>query len=141
MMPDTAQWVHDKLGLADPFSFDQMYDADTNVHYACWYLSYLSDRFRADPILVSAAFHAGQNTVQNWLNDSRYSSDRQTISLAKMAEGPTRNYATRVLKDFAAYRRIYYEGGLEDAATATAETKPAQSAASVSMGAAVAAAR
>ena len=141
MMPDTAQWVHDKLGLADPFSFDQMYDADTNVHYACWYLSYLSDRFRADPILVSAAFHAGQNTVQNWLNDSRYSSDRQTISLEKMAEGPTRNYATRVLKDFATYRRIYYEGGLEAAATAAAVTKSALSAASVSPGAAVAAAR
>ena len=147
MMPDTAQWVHDKMGLAETFSFDQMYDPDTNVHYACWYLAYLSDRFRADPILVSAAFHAGQNTVQNWLNDSRYSTDRQTISLEKMAEGPTRNYATRVLKDFATYRRLYYEGGLEAATAATAAgAETARSAVlpvvkTVSMGAAVTAAR
>ena len=112
MMPDTAEWVHGKMGLKDEYNFDQMYDAETNVHYACWYLAFLSERFHNDPILVSAAFHAGQNTVQNWLNDSRYSADSQTISLAQMAEGPTKTYATRVLKAYATYRRLYYEGGI-----------------------------
>ncbi|HNW87523.1 MAG TPA: transglycosylase SLT domain-containing protein [Candidatus Limiplasma sp.] len=120
MMPDTAEWVHGKMGLTDEYSFDQMYDPDTNVHYACWYLAFLSDRFHNDPILVSAAFHAGQNTVQNWLNDSRYSQDAQTISLSQMADGPTKTYATRVLKAFATYRRLYYEGGLDTNTTAGA---------------------
>ena len=115
MMPDTAEWVHGKMGLTDEYSFDLMFDAETNVHYACWYLAFLAQRFHNDPILVSAAFHAGQTTVQNWLNDSRYSVDSQSISLDKMAEGPTKNYATRVLKSFAVYRRLYYEGGLEQA--------------------------
>lgn len=122
MMPDTAEWVHGKIGDTSEYSFDQMYDPDTNVRYACWYLAYLSDRFRGDPVLVAAAFHAGQTTVQNWLNDSRYSADSTSIQLANMAEGPTKTYATRVLKAFAAYRRLYYEGGLEALHMADADT-------------------
>ncbi|NLI22374.1 MAG: transglycosylase SLT domain-containing protein [Clostridiales bacterium] len=119
MMPDTAQWVYGKMGESGAYSFDLMYDPDTNVHYACWYLAFLSDRFRGDPILVSAAFHAGQNTVQNWLNDSRYSTDSVSISLERMTDGPTKTYVTRVLKAFATYRRLYYEGGLEQAGAST----------------------
>lgn len=120
IMPETASWVHGKMGLTDEYSFDLMFDPDTNVHYACWYLAFLGERFHDDPILVSAAFHAGQTTVQNWLNDSRYSADSQSIKLENMAEGPTKSYATRVLKDFAVYRRLYYEGGLTSA-TPTAD--------------------
>ena len=113
MMPDTAQWVFGKIGDAGEFSFDSMYDPATNVRYACWYLNYLSERFRGDPVLVAAAFHAGQTTVQNWLNDSRYSQDNQTITLEDMMDGPTKTYATRVTRAFAVYRRLYYEGGVE----------------------------
>ena len=111
MMPETAQWVFEKIGDTGDFSFDAMYDPATNVRYACWYLHYLSERFRGDPVLVAAAFHAGQSTVQNWLNDSRYSQDSQTISLEDMMDGPTKTYATRVTRAFAVYRRLYYEGG------------------------------
>jgi soluble lytic murein transglycosylase len=127
MMPDTAERVHGKIGDTIDYSFDLMYDADTNVRYACWYLSYLSDIFRGDPVLVSAAFHAGQTTVQNWLNDSRYSANSTSIELSKMAEGPTKTYATRVLKAYAVYRRLYYEGGAEAAPSAAddSQTTPA----------------
>ena len=34
-----------------------------------------------------------------------------------MAEGPTKNYATRVMNSYAIYRRLYYEGGLPAAST------------------------
>ncbi len=118
MMPDTAEWVHGKIDETTAYSFDLMYDPDTNVKYACWYLAYLSDLFNNDPVLVSAAFHAGQTTVKNWLSDSRYSTDSQSIDLSQMAEGPTKNYATRVLNAFAIYRRLYYEGGADSLQTA-----------------------
>lgn len=109
IMPDTYSWVHGKIGEGAFENFDTMYDATTNVRYACWYMNFLSGRFRGDPVLVSAAFHAGQGTVQNWLNDSRYSADSQTIALEDMMDGPTKNYATRVLRAYAVYKRLYYE--------------------------------
>ena len=117
MMPDTAEWVHGKIDANTEYSFDLMYDPDANVKYACWYLAYLGNYFHNDPVLVAAAFHAGQTTVKNWLNDSRYSMDSQTIELKNMAEGPTKNYATRVMNSYAIYRRLYYEGGLPAAST------------------------
>lgn len=109
MMPDTAEWVHGKIAREEEYSFDSMYDPGTNVRYACWYMNFLSERFRGDPVLVAAAFHAGQGTVQNWLNDSRYSADSLTIDLEDMMDGPTKSYATRVLNAYAVYKRLYYE--------------------------------
>lgn len=120
MMPDTAEWVSGKLDDTANYSFDQMYDPTKNVHYACWYLAYLSNLFHDDPVLVSAAFHAGQTTVQNWLSDSRYSMDSQSIQLENMVEGPTKNYATRVVKAYSVYKRLYYEGGSDEIAAAVA---------------------
>lgn len=115
LMEDTAGWIYEKMGGAGEYSFDSMYDAETNVEYGCWYLNFLSERFRGDPVLVAASFHAGQGEVQNWLNDSRYSQDGLTIQLDDMIDGPTKQYATRVLDDYAAYKRIYYEATEDDA--------------------------
>jgi soluble lytic murein transglycosylase len=112
MMPDTAEWVHGKMDPDSQYSFDLMFDPDTNVHYACWYIQYLGARFHNDPVLVAAAFHSGQTTVENWLNDSRYSTDGRTLILQNMEDGPTKNYAIRVLNSYAIYQRLYYEGGL-----------------------------
>lgn len=115
LMEDTAGWIYEKMGGTGAYSFDSMYDAETNVEYGCWYLNFLSERFRGDPVLVAASFHAGQGEVQNWLNDSRYSQDGLTIALENMIDGPTKEYATRVLNDYAAYKRIYYEATEDDA--------------------------
>lgn len=115
LMEDTADWIYEKMDASGEFSFDSMYDAETNVEYGCWYLNFLSERFRGDPVLVAASFHAGQGEVQNWLNDSRYSQDGLTIQLDDMIDGPTKQYATRVLSDYAAYKRIYYEATEDDA--------------------------
>ena len=115
LMEDTAGWIYEKMGGTGAYSFDSMYDAETNVEYGCWYLNFLSERFRGDPVLVAASFHAGQGEVQNWLNDSRYSQDGLTIRLDDMIDGPTKQYATRVLDDYAAYKRIYYEATEDDA--------------------------
>lgn len=114
LMDETAGWICGKMNGAG-YDFDAMYDAETNVEYGCWYLNFLSERFRGDPVLVAAAFHAGQGQVQNWLNDSRYSSDKLTIRLENMADGPTKQYAARVLNAFAAYKRLYYEATEEPA--------------------------
>ena len=110
LMDETAGWIHDKMDLTTPYSFDSMYDAYTNAEFGCWYLNYLSELFYGDPILVAAAFHAGQGEVRNWLNNSAYSKDGRTIRLENMIDGNTKRYVTRVLDDFAVYKRLYYGG-------------------------------
>lgn len=110
LMDETAEWIHGKLDWPQPYSFDLMYDPATNAEFGCWYLNYLSDLFHGDPILVAAAFHAGQGEVRNWLNSSEYSADGRTIKLENMIEGNTKRYVTRVLSAFAVYKRLYFGG-------------------------------
>ncbi|HPJ03772.1 MAG TPA: transglycosylase SLT domain-containing protein [Candidatus Limiplasma sp.] len=109
MMEDTALWVSQNIGSGGEYAFDQMYDAETNVTFGCWYLAYLSDKFGGDPVLVAAAFHSGQTNVSNWLSNAQYSSDQRTIKLENLPDGNTKTYVERVLNAFAVYRRLYYE--------------------------------
>ena len=93
-----------------PYDFDDLYDPEINAEYGCWYLNYLSELFWGDPVLVAAAFHAGQGEVRNWLNDSTYSKDGRTLRIEDMIDGPTKRYVIRVVDDFAAYKRLYFGG-------------------------------
>ena len=109
MMEDTALWVYNQIGMGADYAFDLMYDAEMNVEYGCWYLNYLSGKFGGDPVLVAAAFHSGRTNVFNWLNNKDYSSDQKTIPLETFPEGNTKAYVQRVMNDFAAYLRLYYD--------------------------------
>lgn len=110
LVDDTSEWVHGKLAWPEPYNPQDLYDPEINAEFGCWYLNYLSAEFRGDPVLVAAAYHAGQNNVQNWLNTSSYSPDGRTLSIDKIPFDDTRRYVTRVMNNFAAYKRLYYGG-------------------------------
>ncbi len=108
LMPDTAEWIAGKLKF-DSYSFDRMYDPETNIRFGCWYLSYLSSLFRGDPVCVSCAYHAGQGTVTTWLSDPLVSEDGVTLSLSRLVSGPTKTYAERVTKSYGIYQALYFQ--------------------------------
>lgn len=106
--PDTGTYVNRALEIPG-YNHDMLYDPEINIRFGCYYLGELSRRFAGDPILVAAAYNAGPTNVQNWLNNSLYSADNRTIPLDNIPYGDTQTYARRVLRDFAAYKRLYYE--------------------------------
>ena len=107
LMPDTAEWIAGKLDV-DYFHFDFMYDAEQNIRYGTWYLSYLCDLFRGDPATVACAYHAGQTQVTSWLSDPTRSADGLRINLDGLADGQTKTYAGRVTQAYAIYDALYY---------------------------------
>lgn len=106
--PDTGEYINRALDIPD-YNHDMLYDPETNIRFGCYYLGELSKRFGGDPVLVAAAYNAGPTNVQNWLNNSTYSSDRRTLPIENIPFGDTQTYARRVLRDYAAYKRLYYE--------------------------------
>ena len=66
-----------------PYRFDDLYDPEINAEYGCWYLNYLSELFYGDPVLVAAAYHAGQGEVRNWLNTAAYGSEFVVVKSMK----------------------------------------------------------
>ena len=114
LMPATAEWIARKLDV-EGYSFDRMYDAETNIRFGTWYLNYLSRLFRGDPVLVTAAYHAGQGEVSGWLSDPSMSQDGVTLALENMTDGPTKVYAGRVTQAYGIYEALYYPPDDSDA--------------------------
>ena len=113
LMPDTAEWVAHKLGEdgAD-YSFDNLYDPQTNIRFGTWYLGYLSRRFDGDATKIVCAYHAGQGNVDSWLKNPQYSSDGVTLDVIPTQD--TATYASRVLRARDIYRKYYFPIELSD---------------------------
>ena len=107
LMEDTAGWVAHKLDEDDAsYSFDLLYDAETNIRFGTWYLGYLSRRFDGDATKIVCAYHAGQGNVDVWLKNPAYSSDGVTLDIIPMQD--TAAYASRVLRARDVYRKYYF---------------------------------
>lgn len=107
LMEDTASWVAHKLGEDDEhYSFDNLFDPETNIRYGTWYLGYLSRRFDGDATKMICAYHAGQGNVDAWLSNPQYSKDGVTLDVIPTSD--TAAYANRVLKARDVYRKYYF---------------------------------
>ncbi len=107
LMPDTAKWIAHKLDLDSSYTFDQLWEAETNIRFGCWYLNYLSRLFGGDAVTVASAYHAGQGEISSWLSNASYSPDGRALRLDAMPDGPTKTYAGRVTRDYAIYDALY----------------------------------
>lgn len=89
LMPDTADWIAKRLGLATP----DLYDPETNLRLGTWYLRYLVDRYgRVD--LALAAYNAGPSRVDQW------------VTAGQTAFAETTAFVRRVLRAVPVYRVV-----------------------------------
>ncbi len=107
MMPATAEWIAGKLD-DDRYTFDNMWDGETNIRYGCWYLGYLSELFNGDPVLVACAYHAGQGEVRSWLGDRSISPDGKTVPIDNIPIQESKTYAGRVTQAYGIYQSLLY---------------------------------
>lgn len=101
IMPDTGRWLAGKLGMKDTFTPDMLTDPAVNVRLGSWYLRFLLDRYGGDMTCATAAFHAGQGTVDQWLSNPAYSPDDATLAFIEYDS--TSNYVKKVLKYYEKY--------------------------------------
>ena len=105
VMPATAEWIAGKLDV-DPQAAD-LFDPETNIRFGCWYLGFLMDRFGGDMKCATAAYHAGQGTVDKWLADPECSPDG--VTLETIPSSTTDTYVQRVLRYYEKYDELYAE--------------------------------
>ncbi|NLG25193.1 MAG: lytic transglycosylase domain-containing protein [Clostridiales bacterium] len=104
IMPDTGIWIAGKLGV-EGFDVDDLFDPEINLRFGCWYLRWLLDRYDGDMRLATAAYHAGQGSVDRWLADPAYSDDGRTLTAIPFAD--TREYTGRILAAYEKYKELY----------------------------------
>lgn len=104
-MESTAEWLSGKFDIEN-YSFDMMFDPETNVSFGTWYLGYLSRRYNGNVINAVCAYHAGQGNVDAWLANTKYSDDGVTLRVIPTDD--TARYAKRVLNSYEIYQKYYY---------------------------------
>lgn len=105
VMEDTYEFVNRKLN--DGATWDNMYDAEANIRYGCWYIGYLSKIFNGDPIKIACAYHAGPNNVKLWA--MKYAEDGVNLKVEDIPMEDTRYYAGKVMNAYAIYFQHYYK--------------------------------
>ncbi len=69
LLPDTAKGIALHTG-GSAFRVDDLYDPEINVRYGAWYLHHLLRKY-GDEKTALAAYNAGQDNVDRWLNAGR----------------------------------------------------------------------
>ena len=100
---DTFNWLKPQLGESST-TFDDLFDADTNIRYGVFFISVLQKNFPEQNTVV-AAYNAGMNITKEWLQDSNYSNDGSTLHTIPYKE--TSNYVMVVDFNYKKYLDIY----------------------------------
>lgn len=114
IMPDAGTWVAHKLDLDDVYTEDMLYDPETNIEFACWYLHFLSGRFDGNVMQIVAAYNAGHGSVEDWLQDERFSANGELTSIPFEQ---TARYYEKVMTAYENYTTLYPELFAEDTAS------------------------
>ncbi len=65
LMPGTAQWVANKMGLKN-WRWSGVTDVDTNLSLGTYYLRHVYDYLDGNAVLASAAYNAGPGRAKAW---------------------------------------------------------------------------
>lgn len=104
LMPETFNWLQEHLEGEVIYPAERLKDADINIRYGTYFLSWLMERY-GDVGTACAAYNAGISNVDDWLADSRYSDDGKTLK--SIPYGETERYVERVREALEKYRAIY----------------------------------
>lgn len=116
IMPETGEWIGHKINPELAYSLDMLEDPATNIEYGCWYLSFLSERFDGRLIEIISAYNAGHGTVEDWLNDARFSQNGQ---LTIIPYDDTARYYEKVVAAYQNYTTLYPDLFTNNIQTAT----------------------
>lgn len=102
--PDTFSWI--MAMKKETLQPGMLYDPETNIRYGTYYLAYLYSHFNVWDTAF-AAYNAGMNRVDEWLENPEYSSDGKHLDSIPYEE--TRNYVKKVDSAMETYKRLYYQ--------------------------------
>lgn len=102
IMPETFDWLKTKTD--DDYSFDDLKKPEVSIKYCAVLYSILLDNF-SDEKSAIAAYHAGMNQVNLWLQDSDNSKDG--VTLDKIPSSTTAHYVNKVTNAINTYNELY----------------------------------
>jgi soluble lytic murein transglycosylase len=104
IMDSTGAWVAE-LSKLEGYTHELLFDPQVNIELATWYMAHLLERYDGNVDLMLMAYNAGSGNVFKWRQDTRYSSDGDTIDQIPFKE--TREYVKKVKRYYKIYKWLY----------------------------------
>ena len=98
--PDTAKFIASEIGVQ---TFD-LTNEKTNIHFGCFYLKYLINKFENVKTAI-VAFNAGEGNVSRWLQNNETSKDGKSLDFVPFKE--SREYLKKIEKSMIKYKKLY----------------------------------
>lgn len=101
----TFEWAQMRMGTQDKgLTDDDLFKPEINIQYGTYVLHLLREDFDRTATLL-AAYNAGRSNVLEWLENSDYSQDGETLVDIPLSE--TRQYVLKVLQTQERYQQLY----------------------------------
>lgn len=100
---ETGEFIRNRLSFEE-YTSEDLFKAEINIQMGVHYLDYLSERF-SEKRTVLAAYNAGPNRVQKWLDDESMSDG---INLNTIPFEETKEYVDRVILRQRIYEVLYW---------------------------------
>jgi len=111
ILPGTARFIAHKSG-GTAFELRDLGTPQINIAYGSWYLRYLIQRYGGNETLAVAAYNAGENNVDKWVQ--RAGGDHSFDPTTDIPFPETRGYVASVMHHRKLYRDKYrHELGLD----------------------------
>lgn len=111
IMEDAYNWIRFRKDDQREHSFDDMYDPELNIEYGTYYLGYLYERYGSYE-LTAAAYHAGFNAVDSWIEDGRV--DPDDFRIEDIPASDTAHYIDKVMSAYNNYKNNSAIDSLEE---------------------------
>jgi soluble lytic murein transglycosylase len=104
LMPATARWVAQKVGLKDYRGGAQTANVETNLNLGTWYLKHVLDTLDSHPVLASAAYNAGPGRARAWRANEPMDA---AIYAESIPFNETRDYVKKVMSNASYYSQQF----------------------------------
>jgi soluble lytic murein transglycosylase len=104
LLPKTGKLVAKEVKLKR-YTASQLYTPAVNLELGTRYFRGMVDKFGGSPEYALAAYNAGSDRVEDWLNQGKYRDPQEFVESIPFTE--TREYVQAILRNASVYKQLY----------------------------------
>ncbi len=104
LMEDAFDWVKFRMEDERDVSYEDMFNPEYNIQYGTYLIALLYNEYE-DAETALAAYFMGRGQVNEWLENSEYSSDGRTLN--EIPSSAAAHYVHKVMSAYKAYYNLY----------------------------------
>ena len=101
----TFDWIRGNIAPEEDITFADAYDPETNIRFGSYFVKYCLIRYEDDLATAAASYHSGWGTVDDLLDDGRFTDDGDTLTDFPYEQ--MNLYVKKITNSYRWYQRLY----------------------------------